>query len=47
MCRCNRRLVKGSWHRAQGKTSAQGDVIDDPFRAPLALRLAPITRTSQ
>ncbi len=41
MCKCKMRLVKGSWRKAQAKTSTQGDVIDDPFRAPLALRLSP------
>jgi hypothetical protein len=42
MCRCKMRPAKGSWHKAQGKTSVQADVSDDPFRAPFALRLAPI-----
>jgi hypothetical protein len=36
MCRCKKRPVKGSWHRAQGKASVQADGINDPFRAPFA-----------
>jgi hypothetical protein len=40
MCRYKMRLVKDSWHRAQG------DVIENSFRAPCALRLEPIVRTS-
>ncbi len=35
------RLAKGIGHKAQGK-KAQADGIDEPFRAPFALRLAPI-----
>ncbi len=36
MCRCKKRPVKGTGHRAQGKASVQADVIDDLFRAPCA-----------
>jgi hypothetical protein len=37
MCEWQKRPARGSWHRAQGKTSAQADVIDDPYHAPSAL----------
>jgi hypothetical protein len=36
MGRCKKRPAKGSWHRAQGKASAQANVINVPFRAPFA-----------
>jgi hypothetical protein len=36
-----KRPAKGARHRAQGKASAQAKIINVPFRAPYALRLAP------
>ncbi len=47
MCRCKKRMVKGSRHRAQGKENARADGIDDPFRVLFALRLVPNILTSQ
>jgi len=41
MRRSKKRTAKGAWYRAQGKATAQANVINVPFREPFALRLAP------
>ncbi len=47
MYRCKKRMVEGSWHRAQGKENARGDGIDYSLRVPFALRLVSIIPTSR
>ena len=41
MCGWKMTTVKGSRHRAQVKARDQADLIDDPFRAPFAMRPEP------